>query len=365
MEIEYTPAWYSQQLPDNTRLKVGTSADSVLYHSTAAISADAAVTNVIEGSPDHAGTAANSLIVSNTTNDGDILFAVSDGGNSIGILKLDGDIGRPVLHVALHGADGSVSEPGYAFSADTDSGMYRVGANNIALGVNGAVAINQTTVHTEVLSGTAASPGLSFIADPDSGMYRVGANNIALGVNGAVALNQTTGHTEILDGTAGGPGIAFINDTNMGIYRIASARMGFTTAGAIGFELSGSQTLVYHGVPTASASSDLNIDGSKVIHQVSSSRRYKTDERPWTGISKILRKLKPKIFRWENTDLKGWQGDDYGMIAEDGAEAFEPFVNKGENGQINSYRSPVLVSALVGGWQELDKRLQALERKES
>ena len=363
--LEYTPAWYSQQLPDNTRLKVGTSADSVLYHSTAAISADAEVTNVIEGTSDHAGTAANSLVISNTTNDGDILFAVSDGGNSIGILKLDGDIGRPVLHVALYGADGSVSEPGYAFSADTDSGMYRVGANNIALGVNGAVAINQTTVHTEVLSGTAASPGLSFIEDTDSGMYRVGANNIALGVNGAVALNQTTAHTEFLDGTAGAPGMSFINESTTGIYRITSGRMGFTSGGAISFEVDGNQDLVYHSVPSASASTDLNIDGSNVIHKVSSSRRYKTDERPWTGISNILRKLKPKIFRWENTDIEGWQGDDYGRIAEDGAEAFEPLVNKGENGQINSYRNPVLVSALVGGWQELDQRLQALERKGS
>jgi hypothetical protein len=39
-------------------------------------------------------------------------------------------------------ADGTVSVPAIAFTADTDSGIYRIGANNIGVGVNGAKVLD-------------------------------------------------------------------------------------------------------------------------------------------------------------------------------------------------------------------------------
>ena len=42
-------------------------------------------------------------------------------------------------------ADGTVSLPGLAFAGDTDSGLYRIGANNIGLAVNGAKAVDIAT----------------------------------------------------------------------------------------------------------------------------------------------------------------------------------------------------------------------------
>ena len=64
-------------------LALGNDSDIVMLNS-AALSADDELTGVIEGTSDHPGVTANSLIISNITDNGDIMFAVSDGGNSKG-----------------------------------------------------------------------------------------------------------------------------------------------------------------------------------------------------------------------------------------------------------------------------------------
>jgi hypothetical protein len=53
-----------------------------------------------------------------------------------------------------------------------------------------------------VLDGKVTAPGLAFASDPDSGLYRIGANNIGLSLNG----------TKIVDFTTTG-----INSTNLGV----------------------------------------------------------------------------------------------------------------------------------------------------
>jgi hypothetical protein len=78
-------------------LWLGTTGDTAMMHSTGSISANAEVTNLIEGTSVHIGTAANSLIISNLTDNGDIMFLVSDAGNSKGVLKIDGANGAAVV----------------------------------------------------------------------------------------------------------------------------------------------------------------------------------------------------------------------------------------------------------------------------
>ena len=83
---------------DDLLLSLGTGSDSVILNRSTALSADAELDNVIEGTSDHPGVAANSLIISNITNDGDIMFAVSDNGHSKGLLKLNGADGSIEIH---------------------------------------------------------------------------------------------------------------------------------------------------------------------------------------------------------------------------------------------------------------------------
>ena len=79
------------RLADDLLLRFGSDGDAAVALVSSANSADAEVTNLIEGTSDHQGTAANSLVLSNVTNDGDIQMLVSDGGNSKEFLLADGD----------------------------------------------------------------------------------------------------------------------------------------------------------------------------------------------------------------------------------------------------------------------------------
>ena len=63
---------------DDLLLRFGTDNDIVILNRSTALAADVELTDVIEGTSDHWGVAANSLIISNITDDGDILLAVDE-----------------------------------------------------------------------------------------------------------------------------------------------------------------------------------------------------------------------------------------------------------------------------------------------
>ena len=79
---------------DDDPIKFGAHTDAYIVHDAGALSADAETPDWVEGTSDHLGYAADSLVISNVTNDADIAFFVSDGGHSRGVLKLNGDDGN-------------------------------------------------------------------------------------------------------------------------------------------------------------------------------------------------------------------------------------------------------------------------------
>jgi len=86
-------------------------------HIVSDLDPDEELGGVIEGTSDHPGVAANSLIISNTTDDSDIMLAVSDNGNSIGLLKLNGSDGTLDVHGRSNFAgivDASGADRGFA-----------------------------------------------------------------------------------------------------------------------------------------------------------------------------------------------------------------------------------------------------------
>jgi hypothetical protein len=82
--------------------------------------------------------------------------------------------------------------------------------------------------------GTAALPSLTFSADLNTGLYRVGADSIGLSTGGTVRLTiasalatlatplTITGVLNVGNGAVGGPALSFGNDTDTGFY-LASA----------------------------------------------------------------------------------------------------------------------------------------------
>ena len=173
----------SPGVPDDAILWLGTTGDTAIMHSTGSISADAEVTNLIEGTSDHLGTAANSLVVSNLTNDGNIMFLVSDGGNSKGLLKLDGANGR----VIVHGGDLVMSGAQKIYFYDV-GGEY-MESDGSTLTITGAVALTPTIGSTAWANAThthaGSSTGGTIALSAATGTLAIGA-----GGTGATTLNN-------------------------------------------------------------------------------------------------------------------------------------------------------------------------------
>lgn len=64
--------------------------------------------------------------------------------------------GQTSMTGPLKGYSGTASAPGYTFSADTNSGMYRIGADNIGLSVGGTKIVDVATTGVTVTGAVAA-----------------------------------------------------------------------------------------------------------------------------------------------------------------------------------------------------------------
>lgn len=107
------------------------------------------------------------------------------------------DIGSSTLLLAkvyatnLYSAAGAVGAPVYTFHADTDTGLYRVGADNLGITTAGTLRFDvSTTAVTSTLpyiapTGSVSAPSYSFASDTNTGLWRVSADNVGIAVAGA------------------------------------------------------------------------------------------------------------------------------------------------------------------------------------
>lgn len=86
---------------------------------------------------------------------------------------------------------GTASFPGYTFAADPNTGMYDFAADQLGFAVGGTTTlIIKTTAFTasqpwQGQDGTAAAPAFSFSADTNTGIYRSGADTLNLVTGGS------------------------------------------------------------------------------------------------------------------------------------------------------------------------------------
>ena len=76
-------------LTDDVSIELGTGDDSVIRHRAAVLNANTALTDVVIGTPVAQAQAADTLMISNVTADGDIAMYVNSGGHSQQALWLD------------------------------------------------------------------------------------------------------------------------------------------------------------------------------------------------------------------------------------------------------------------------------------
>lgn len=143
---------------------------------------------------------------------------------------------------------GTAAAPPWAFTGDTNTGMFSSGADTIDLATGGTSRFSiSTTAITSTLAlsatsitsgtGTAAAPTYTFTGDTNTGMSAAVADTLVLSTGGTARLTlSTTALTAALkilmpDGTAADPGIGFTNDTNVGLFRPSGGELGMTLAG--------------------------------------------------------------------------------------------------------------------------------------
>jgi len=130
-------------------------------------------------------------------------------------------------------AAGAAATPSITFSADPDTGFYRVGANELGLALGGTQYFDWAAGYFQGPAGSAAAPAISFTADPDTGFYRVGANEIGLALGGAQYFDWAAGYFQGPAGSAAAPSVSFTADPDSGIYRIGANEVGLALNGAL------------------------------------------------------------------------------------------------------------------------------------
>lgn len=110
--------------------------------------------------------------------------------------------GKGPMLAALELVDGTVAAPGLSFDNDTDCGLYRIGANNIAIATNGAKLHEFNATQSLGPDGAVGAPGLGFASDVDTGLYRIGANNPGISAGGTKSQEWTSTGTTITGNVA-------------------------------------------------------------------------------------------------------------------------------------------------------------------
>lgn len=103
--------------------------------------------------------------------------------------------GAPLTSVSTFG-DGTVGSPSIAFTSDTDSGLYRIGTNNIGIGVNGAKVLDISTSGAAVTGALSATTTVTATTTHESS---VSGYRMASGVH---SWSYATGNTSFNGGAS-------------------------------------------------------------------------------------------------------------------------------------------------------------------
>jgi hypothetical protein len=190
---------------------------------------------------------------------------------------------------------------------------------------------------------------------------RTGIRNSAVGNN--ALLNNTTGRYNTAIGYGAGQRVTTGSDNiaiaNPGVTGDAQTmRLGKQgSAGTVGSGITRTFVAGVNGVTTGLAGSAVMVDANGQLGTISSSQRYKEDIRPMGSVSARLFALRPVTFRYKQANVDGSKPLQFGLLAEDVAEAFPELVIYGNDGKAETVSYHLLATLLLN---ELQKDHQAL-----
>ncbi len=180
--------------------------------------------------------------------DGTETVNYSDIGNN---LFVDSS-GNVVMQIGnFHILNGNAANPSITFSSDTDTGMYRAGADTLGFSTGGVERIRIDSYGTVTLQGllrisdgSVGNPSLAFTNDTNTGLFRTNENQVSIACGGILVSTFYTGGLSVSgalsfssqayggDGSIIEPSYSFNSDWNTGMYRITADTLGFSTGGS-------------------------------------------------------------------------------------------------------------------------------------
>ena len=142
---------------DDVELTFGATLDGAIILRSTALNANTALAGVVVGTPVTTAIAANSMIYSNITTDGDVLVVATNGGNSQAWAWIDSSAGL----AQLLGAGTPVFEWTATKLEVPDSILFTLGSDNDQAALNRATALGANTALTGVVVGTPVTPAVA------------------------------------------------------------------------------------------------------------------------------------------------------------------------------------------------------------
>jgi hypothetical protein len=160
--------------------------------------------------------------------------------------------------------DGTEINPAYSFQNDVNMGVFRVGAGQWGVAVNGeekfriadqVISMRGGTTQIRHVDGSAAVPSVSFLNATDQGMFRLSSTILGFSVAGIQRLSLQasimlveSNTIQAQAGSAGSPAYSFQLNSNLGMYRSSTNRMAFATAGVSRMDIGTTRTQIFENV---------------------------------------------------------------------------------------------------------------------
>lgn len=224
------------------------------------------------------------------------------------------------------------------------------GGGDLSLSTNALTVGNVTSSGVvTIAAGAVGTPSVAFSGDSDTGIYRVAANELGVTAGGTFQFKTgdgTNGGLRAATGSVSVPGYGFNNDADTGMYRVSANVLGLTAGGTQVFQANGTNTwmLPVYSVTTATAA-NMTIDSGGQIRRSTSALKYKTDVKSLTSVP-YLRAVS------YTSKIDG--GTHYGLIADEVADVLPDAAVYGPDGEVEDYDTKALIGYLLARINRLE-----------
>lgn len=262
--------------------------------------------------------------------------------------------------------NGSAAAPALTFASDPDTGLYRAGANAIGFATSGTLRFTITDGAGQptflasgifgFADGSGSAPGITFTSDTDTGIWRPGANQFAFSTSGVERIRisagaasapilQVAGYTKIFGNT---------DDSSASMLYLVSA----SDLGRFVFRNDGHfQSPETYTTFTTGSAANVFIDTNGGFFRSTSSLRYKQDVEDYAPGLAGLGMLRPVTFAAKGSPEIRFAG----FLAEDVHDAgLTEYVVYDDAGRPDALHYSQMVALLTSALKEASAKIDAL-----